>query len=97
MMSAASTGSLSPTHRSVKLPTLPIYSFDWSPNSAQFCSLAVGSFVTQRSTDSPSNNVQFVGLTDPHASDFQELSAPITLDYPTTKVQYSPNRVKVIH
>jgi hypothetical protein len=89
--SASSASSSSQTIRSVKLPTLPIYSFDWSPNSSHFCSLAVGSFVTQPSRTG--NDIQFIGLTDPHASDFQTVSPPITVEYPSTKVRYSPIRV----
>lgn len=76
--------------------SLPIYSFDWSPHSAYFCSLAVGSFVTQRSLNAASTNrneVQIVSLTDPQVNEFQAHSAPIVLDYPITKVQYSPHRM----
>lgn len=90
-----------PTYRSHTLSTLPIYSFDWSPHSSHFCSLAVGSFVTQRPAAvalgdqslNDRNSVNFLGLTDPHANEFQSLSTAIVTDFPITKVQYSPHRV----
>lgn len=84
-----------PNHRSFTPSSLPIYSFDWSPHSAHFCSLAVGSFVTQRPLDGSinRNEVQMVSLTDPQVTDFLPQSSPIVLDYPITKVQYSPHRM----
>lgn len=87
--------SSNPNRRSFKPSTLPIYSFDWSPHSAHFCSLAVGSFVTQRPVDGSinRNEVQMVSLTDPQVPDFQSQSTPIIVDYPVTKVQYSPHRM----
>ena len=92
-----SSFNLNPNYRSFTPSSLPIYSFDWSPHSAHFCSLAVGSFVTQRPIDpstSTRNQVQFVTLTDPQVNDFQiQQSSPIFLDYPITKVQYSPHRM----
>lgn len=92
MMSASS-----PTrnHRLFTSSTVPIYSFDWSPHSAHFCSLAVGTFVTQQplSSDSFRNQVQLATLTDPQVTDFQSNSpAIIPVDYPITKVQFSPHR-----
>ena len=87
--------SFNPNRRSFTPSSLPIYSFDWSPHSAHFCSLAVGSFVTQRPLDGSisRNEVQMVSLTDPQVLDFQPQSTPIVLDYPVTKVQYSPHRM----
>ena len=86
-------------HRLFTPGTVPIYSFDWSPHSAHFCSLAVGSFVTQRpiAGDSSRNQVQLATLTDPQLSEFQWASpsgptAGILVDYPITKVQFSPHR-----
>lgn len=68
----------------------PIYSFDWSPNSSRFCSLAVGSFVTEARAQ---NGVDLVSLTDPQMTDFQATNPPISLQFPITKVQYSPHNV----
>ena len=93
MMSAFPTN---PNHRSFLPSSIPIYSFDWSPHSAHFCSLAVGSFVTQRPPLDASfnrNEVQMVSLTDPQTTDFQSQSTPIIVDHPVTKVQYSPHRM----
>ena len=98
-----STSNHPTTYRSHTLSTLPIYSFDWSPHSSHFCSLAVGSFVTtQRPAAAVAignqslndrNSVNFLGLTDPQANEFQSLSTAIVTDFPITKVQYSPHRV----
>lgn len=80
-------------HRILVPSTVPIYSFDWSPHSAHFCSLAVGTFVTQRPQEtSPRNQIQMAALSDPQMTDFLS-SAPITVDFPITKVQYSPHRM----
>lgn len=99
MMSASSFFSSqsafpSPNHRVLTPSTVPIYSFDWSPHSAHFCSLAVGSFVTQRplGIDCPRNQVQFSNLTDPQISEFSASSNSIQIDFPITKVQFSPHR-----
>lgn len=81
-------------HRLLTPSTVPIYSFDWSPHSAHFCSLAVGTFVTQRPHDSsPRNQVQLAALSDPQSTEFIPQSAPIVVDFPITKVQYSPHRI----
>lgn len=97
MMSASSPPPFSPpNHRLFTPPTAPIYSFDWSPHSAHFCSLAVGSFVTQTpfGVDSHRNQVQMATLTDPQVSEFSAPSSTssISVDYPITKVQFSPHR-----
>lgn len=94
MMSAVPRTSNNPNHRTFTPSVLPIYSFDWSPHSAHFCSVAVGSFVTQRPSDgnlSNLNQVQMATLCNPQVTDFQ-LSSSLIVDYPVTKVQYSPHR-----
>ncbi len=68
----------------------PIYSFDWSPNSSKFCSLAVGSFIASSSV---SNAVELASLTDPQSHEFQLTCPPISHTFPSTKVKFSPNRV----
>lgn len=96
MMSAAS----SPTnHRIFSPTTAPIYSFDWSPHSAHFCALAVGSFVTQApaGADCHRNQVQLATLTDPQVAEFAVASSfsgvsSVFVDFPVTKVQFSPHR-----
>lgn len=93
MMSTVPTSN-HPNYRKLTPTALPIYSFDWSPHSAHFCSLAVGSFITQRPVDGAFNQVQLATLSDPQVTDFQLSSCPsIMLEYPVTKVQYSPHRV----
>lgn len=94
MMSAVPP-STNPNHRTFTPSVLPIYSFDWSPHSAHFCSLAVGSFVTQRPTDggiSQRNQVQMATLSDPQVFEFQPSPPSALVDFPITKVQYSPHR-----
>jgi hypothetical protein len=71
----------------------PIYSFDWSPNSSKFCSLAVGSFIASSGV---SNIVELASLTDPQSTDFQVTCPAIPHQFPSTKVQFSPNRVSVV-
>lgn len=91
-----SSSSPHPNLRTFTPSTLPIYSFDWSPHSAHFCSLAIGSFVTQKPLDgslNQRNQVQLATLSDPQVTDFQSSPSSILLDYPVTKVQYSPHRV----
>lgn len=106
-----STTSTTPNFRTFRPSVAPIYSFDWSPHSAHFCSLAVGSFVTQRPLETGRRNqVQLASLSDPQANDFlsntsssssssilsnsnTSSSLPITVEYPITKVQFSPHRI----
>lgn len=95
MMSAAPSND--PNHRIFTPTTQPIYSIDWSPHSAHFCSLAVGSFVTQRPEDGATiyqrNQLNMATLSDPQVLDFQSSGQqPILVDSPITKVQYSPHR-----
>lgn len=91
MMSATFPSS---NHRLLTPSTVPIYSFDWSPHSAHFCSLAVGTFVTQRPhQNSPHNQIQLAALSDPQVADFSSQASSIVVDFPITKVQYSPHRV----
>lgn len=82
------------TYKSFK-SSVPIYSFDWSPNSPHFASLAIGSFITGQQNQSRilKNEVQFVNWTDPQATAFNQSCPKIEVDFPPTKVQYSPHRV----
>lgn len=89
------------THDSVKVfnSRQPIYSLDWSGHSSHFCSLAVGSFVTESPgaesfSDGGCNSVQFPSLTDPHATEFSLATPTISLQFPSTKTMFSPNRVQ---
>ena len=93
MMRSASPPSPA-NHRLFTPGTGPIYSFDWSPHSAHFCSLAVGSFVTQRpiGPNCHQNQVLLATLSDPKVPEFSSPSNGIQIDYPITKVHFSPHR-----
>ena len=65
----------------------PIYAFDWSPHSAQFCSLAVASFITD--AHSP-NVVQTMSISTPTQSTFTDTHSS-AIPFPATKLAFSPH------
>jgi hypothetical protein len=69
----------------------PIYAFDWSSESAKFCHLAVASF-----DRNPPNSVEFLSMTNPSDNELIKSEKSVNLQYPTTKVQWSPCKVKLI-
>ena len=84
-----------PKYRKLTPSHLPVYSFDWSPHSAHFCSLAVGTFAAQSHREGTQNHLQLATLSDPQVKEFQLSPSAMLVDYPITKVQYSPHRVRL--
>lgn len=73
----------------------PSYACDWSPNSANFCTMALASFQSTRQ-----NQIQLLNcLANPLDNAATQLTplpttSPLMVDYVATKVLWSPKRIK---
>jgi WD repeat-containing protein 68 len=67
----------------------PHYACDWSQNSSNFCTLAVGSFLPSRQ-----NYVQVLSLAERTDDEFTVVADALPVDYVATKLLWSPSKVK---
>lgn len=67
----------------------PHYACDWSLNSPDFCTLAVGSFLPSRH-----NYVQVLSLKSKDSEQFSVRADALPVDYVATKLLWSPSKVK---
>lgn len=66
----------------------PFYACDWSMNSEDFCTVAVGSFLSKKN-----NFIQVRSLASP-GSEFKIVAEALPVEFVTTKVLWSPSKVK---
>lgn len=67
----------------------PQYALDWSQNSADFCTLAVASFLPSKH-----NYVQVLTLSEQSSNEFSILADALPIEYVATKLLWSPSKVK---
>lgn len=67
----------------------PHFACDWSTNSSNFCTLALGSFLP-----SQHNYVQVVTLPERVSEEFQILADALPIEYVATKLMWSPSKLK---